>query len=244
MHLYYSLHPWLVNFLPRYPTDPRPNVITTLSCNPGAPNCNTVLQHFSCNMVDAIRTIPQQTLFWSLVVFGSVWSSRLLSSTYLFWIWCASFPFTPVYPKRAGWRTRTLLVVFGFGSGWLLLSTCLFWMLCFISVCLYPKRADCRTHTRTEKKQKKNLPRRPGHVAPREAFSCRCTNAAILNATSRAVHTEAFSLHCSVGRLLLWVSSTKAPKHQSQCTTRTQIWMWIQQNWGMLRRSRRVHTHA
>ena len=30
------------------------------------------------------------------------------------------------YPKRAGWRTRTLVVVFGFGPGWLLLSTCLF----------------------------------------------------------------------------------------------------------------------
>ena len=29
----------------------------------GAPICNTVLQHFSCNMVDAIRTIPQEALF-------------------------------------------------------------------------------------------------------------------------------------------------------------------------------------
>ena len=29
----------------------------------GAPICNTVLQHFSCNMVDAIRTTPQETLF-------------------------------------------------------------------------------------------------------------------------------------------------------------------------------------
>ena len=29
----------------------------------GAPICNTVLQHFSCNMVDAIRTTPHETLF-------------------------------------------------------------------------------------------------------------------------------------------------------------------------------------
>ena len=94
-------------------------------------------------------------------------------------------------------------------------------LLCFISVCLYPKRADCRTRTYREE-TKKTLPRRPGHVAPRGAFSCRCANAAILNATSRAVHTETFPLHYSVGRLLLRVSSTKASKHQSRCT-RTQI---------------------
>ena len=56
-------------------------------------------------------------------------------------------------------------------------------LLCFISVCLYPKRADCRTRTYREE-TKKTLPRRPGHVAPRGAFSCRCANAAILNATS------------------------------------------------------------
>ena len=31
--------------------------------NKGAPICNTVLQHFSRNMVDAIRTTPQETLF-------------------------------------------------------------------------------------------------------------------------------------------------------------------------------------
>ena len=29
----------------------------------GAPICNTVLQHFSCNMVDAIRTTPHENLF-------------------------------------------------------------------------------------------------------------------------------------------------------------------------------------
>ena len=95
-------------------------------------------------------------------------------------------------------------------------------LLCFISVCLYPKRADCRTRTTYREETKKTLPRRPGHVAPRGAFSCRCANATILNATSRAVHTEAFPLHCSVGRLLLRVSSTKASKHQSRCT-RAQI---------------------
>ena len=55
--------------------------------------------------------------------------------------------------------------------------------LCFISVCPCPKRADCRTHTYKEE-TKNNLPRRPGHVAPRGAFSCRCGNAAILKATS------------------------------------------------------------
>ena len=95
-------------------------------------------------------------------------------------------------------------------------------LLCFISVCLYPKRTDCRTRTTYREETKKTLPRRPGHVAPRGAFSCRCANAAILNATSRAVHTKAFPLHCSVGRLLLRVSSMKASKHQSRCT-RTQI---------------------
>ena len=34
-------------------------------------------------------------------------------------------------------------------------------LLCFISVCLYPKRADCRTRTYREE-TKKTLPRRPG----------------------------------------------------------------------------------
>ena len=55
--------------------------------------------------------------------------------------------------------------------------------LCFISVCLYPKRVDYRTRTYREE-TKKTSPRRPGHVAPRGAFSCRCANAAIPTATS------------------------------------------------------------
>ena len=56
-------------------------------------------------------------------------------------------------------------------------------LLCLVSVCLYPKRADCRTRTYREE-TKKTLPRRPGHVAPRGTFSCRCANASILNVTS------------------------------------------------------------
>ena len=35
----------------------------------GAPICNIVLQHFYCNMVDAIRTTPQETFFGSLLLF-------------------------------------------------------------------------------------------------------------------------------------------------------------------------------
>ena len=57
-------------------------------------------------------------------------------------------------------------------------------LLCFISFCLYPKRADCRTRTYREESKKKLAPPSRGHVAPRGAFSCRCANAAILNATS------------------------------------------------------------
>ena len=34
----------------------------------GAPICNIVLQHFCCNMADAIRTTPQETLFGSLLL--------------------------------------------------------------------------------------------------------------------------------------------------------------------------------
>ena len=34
----------------------------------GAPICNIVLQHFDCNMVDAIRTTRQETLFGSLLL--------------------------------------------------------------------------------------------------------------------------------------------------------------------------------
>ena len=59
-------------------------------------------------------------------------------------------------------------------------------LLCFISVYLYTrnaKRADYRTRAYREE-TKKTLPRRPGHVAPRGAFSCRCADAAILNVTS------------------------------------------------------------
>ena len=43
------------------------NVLTfpppTGGCSEGSPICNTVLQHFSCNMVDAIKTTPRETLF-------------------------------------------------------------------------------------------------------------------------------------------------------------------------------------
>ena len=34
----------------------------------GAPICNIVLQHFYRNMVDAIRTTPQETLFGSVLL--------------------------------------------------------------------------------------------------------------------------------------------------------------------------------
>ena len=70
----------------------------------------------------------------------------------------------------------------------LVLAGCCCHLICFEFVVLHfrlpiPKRADCRTRTYREE-TKKTLPRRPGHVAPRGAFSCRCANAAILNATS------------------------------------------------------------
>ena len=55
-------------------------------------------------------------------------------------------------------------------------------LLCFISVCLYPKRADCRTRTYREEAKKPCLAVQGMHVAPRGTFSCRCGNAAILNA--------------------------------------------------------------
>ena len=100
-------------------------------------------------------------------------------------------------------------------------------LLCFIYVCLYPKRADCRTRTYREE-TKKTLPRRPGHVAPRGAFPCTCANASILNATSRAVYTEAFPLHYSVGRLLLRVSlRRRKPQNASPGVhTHTQLWKY------------------
>ena len=42
---------------------------------PGAPICNIVLQHFYRNMVDAIRTTPQDILFESLL---SLWFLALV----------------------------------------------------------------------------------------------------------------------------------------------------------------------
>ena len=43
-------------------------------------------------------------------------------------------------------------------------------LLCFISVCLYPKRADCRTHTYREetKKGKRHNRVHPGHFATQQ----------------------------------------------------------------------------
>ena len=131
---------------------------------------------------------------WTVVLSDSPWTANRRSLFEAFSVSalfgpgcccrCASFPFAPVYPKRAGWRTRALVVVFWLWS-WLAAVFNLFVLnlLRFISVCLYPKRADCRTRT-YRRETKKTLPRRPGHVAPRGAFSCRCANAAILNATS------------------------------------------------------------
>ena len=52
--------------------------------------------------------------------------SRLLLSTCLKKMNLLCFISVCLYPKRAGWRTRTFVVVFGFSPGWLLLSTCLF----------------------------------------------------------------------------------------------------------------------
>ena len=67
-------------------------------------------------------------------------------------------------------------------------------LLCFISVCLvYTRNGQIVEHVRTEKKQKKTLPRRPGHVAPRGAFTWRCANAAILNATSFPLYIQRLS---------------------------------------------------
>ena len=47
----------------------------------GAPIYNTVLQHFSCNMVDAIRTTPQ-VLSFSAVFNGA---PRVWAEMFLFW---------------------------------------------------------------------------------------------------------------------------------------------------------------
>ena len=92
-----------------------------------------------------------------------------------------------VYPKRAGLRTRTLAVVFGFG-----LAGCCCQLVCFEFVVPHFRLPIPETRNgqivehvvRTTEKKQKIPPRRPGHVAPRGASSCRCANAAILNATS------------------------------------------------------------
>ena len=104
----------------------------------GAPICNTVLQHFSCNMVLA-GCCCQLVCFEFDVL---------------------HFRLPPVYPKRAGWRTRTLVVVFGFGPGWLLLS-----IVCFEFVVLHFRMPIPETqngqiieHVRTEKEQKRPCP--------------------------------------------------------------------------------------
>ena len=48
-----------------------PGIIILLTQCYGSPCyiCNIVLQHFYCNMVDAIRTTPEETLFGSLLLF-------------------------------------------------------------------------------------------------------------------------------------------------------------------------------
>ena len=92
----------------------------------------------------------------------------------------------PCIPETGRLENTYSYCGFWLWSGWLLLSTCLFRICCASFPFAYTrnaKRADCRTRTYREE-TKKTLPRRPGHVAPRGAFSCRCANAAMLNATS------------------------------------------------------------
>ena len=146
----------------------------------GAPICNTVLQHFSCNMVDAIRTIPQDCRFRLCLIQAGC---QLV---------CFEFRVLhfrlPLYTRNGQVGEHVLLLWF-LALVWLAAVVNLFVLnlLCLVSVCLLytrnAKRADCRTRTYREA-TKKTLPHRPGHVAPRGACSCRCANAVILNATS------------------------------------------------------------
>ena len=88
-----------------------------------------------------------------------------------FEFWCALFPFAPVYPKRAGWRTRTLVMVFGFG-----LAGCCSQLVCFEFVVPHfrlpipeTRNRQIVEHVRTEKKQKRPCPAVQGtwlHVGP------------------------------------------------------------------------------
>ena len=86
-----------------------------------------------CNTSRATWSTPSEPPHWKPFYEG-LWFSALVQAAVvnLFVLNLVCFiPFTPVYPKRAGWRTRILeksycCCGFGLGPGWLLLSTCLF----------------------------------------------------------------------------------------------------------------------
>ena len=98
----------------------------------GAPICNTVLQHFSCNMVDATRTTPQETLFLSLVVFGCVWYRLRCCQLVCFELGVLHFRL-PLYTRNGQVGEHVLLLWFLA----LVLAGCCCQLVCFEFVVLH-----------------------------------------------------------------------------------------------------------
>ena len=144
-----------------------------------------------CNTSRATWSTPSEPShkkpFFEVVSFSALFGPGCCCQLVCFQFGVLHFRF-PIYTRNGQVGAHVLLLWFlSFVWFWLVAVVNLFVLnlLCFISVCLYStrKRADCRTRTYREE-TKKTLPRRPGHVAPRGAFSRRCANAVILNATS------------------------------------------------------------
>ena len=129
----------------------------------GAPICNTVLQHFSCNMVDAIRTIPQETL--------SLFCPGCCCQLVCFEFGVLHFRL-PLYTRNGQVGEHVLLLWFLA----LVLASCCCQLVCFEFVVLHfrlhiPETRNWQIieHVRTEKKQKRPCPAVQGtwlHVGP------------------------------------------------------------------------------
>ena len=114
---------------------------------PGAPICNTALQHFSCNMIDAIRTIPHETLpFFEVLWVSALFAPGCCGQLARFEFGVLNFRL-PLYTRNGQVGEHILLLWFlalvlaGCCCQLVCFECC--GMLCFISVCLYPKRAEC-----------------------------------------------------------------------------------------------------
>ena len=136
----------------------------------GAPICNTVLQHFSCNMVDAIRNTPQETL--EVLSFSALFGTGCCCQLVCFVCFeCSVLHFRlPLYTRNGQVGEHVLFLLWFLV---LVLAGCCCKLVCFECCVSFPfantRNGQIVEHVRTEKKQKRPCPAVQGtwlHVGP------------------------------------------------------------------------------